>query len=181
VLNNEILKISNSYSAGSREFEELNKLNVLLTESVDELRNISTAIFPNKIEKLGLTKAIESMAENAFTSSSIQTTISVGNIDGIFGKPVELNIYRIFQECINNILKHSEASQADIRANFVSGNLVIGISDNGTGFSLKEVDENPGLGLDNIRYRTFYCGGSIKIDSKPGKGTKIKITIPSQI
>ncbi|MBI5403254.1 MAG: sensor histidine kinase [Ignavibacteriae bacterium] len=181
VLNNEILKVSNSYPADSPEFGELNKMNILLTESVDELRNISSAIFPNKIEKLGLKKAIESMAESAFESSGIQLSFSAGNIDGIFGNTIELNVFRIIQECINNILKHSESSQAGISVHFISGNLVIEVTDNGKGFDTKNIPEKHGLGLDNIRNRTIYCGGSIRIDSKPGKGTKIKILIPSRI
>jgi len=181
VLNNEILKVSNSYPAGSPEFEELNKINVLLTESVDELRDISSSIFPNKIEKLGLSKAIESMAENAFASAGIQHSFSMSTIDGIFGRETELNIFRIIQECINNILKHSEASQAEISLHFSGGNLVIEISDNGKGFNMKLISDKHGLGLDNIRNRTIYCGGSIKIDSKPGNGTRVKILIPSRI
>lgn len=181
VLNNEILKVSNSYPADSPEFRELNKMNILLTESVDELRNISSAIFPNKIEKLGLRKAIESMAGSAFESSDIRLSFSAGNIDGIFGKTTELNLFRIIQECINNILKHSEASQAEISLHFTTGNLIIEVTDNGKGFDTKKISGKHGLGLDNIRNRTIFCGGSIKINSKPGKGTRIKIIIPSRI
>jgi signal transduction histidine kinase len=181
VLNNEIIKVSNSYPVESKEFEELNKLNVLLTESVDELRSISSGLYPNKIEKLGLKKAIESMSESAFGSAGIKLNISVGSIDKIFGTSIELNIFRIIQECVNNILKHSKATQTDISIHFLSGNLIVEISDNGIGFNMKKIDEDTGLGLDNIKHRTIYCCGSIKIDSKPSKGTKIKITIPSRI
>jgi len=178
VLNNDIIKYSNSYPADSREFEELNKINILLTESVDELRNISSRIYPHKIEKLGLQKSIESMAENAFESSAVKLNLSVGKIDKIFNKEIELNIYRIVQECINNILKHSMAKEANINIQFASGNLTGEISDNGTGFNVKKVNDETGFGLSNIRNRTFSSGGTIKIDSKPNSGTKIKFIIP---
>jgi signal transduction histidine kinase len=181
VLNNEIIKVCNTYPADSKEFEELNRINILLTESVDELRSISSGLYPNKIEKLGLKKAIESMAESAFESAGIQLNISVGNIDKIFDGATELNIFRIIQECSNNILKHSKAVNAEISVHFLSGNMIVEISDNGIGFNIKKIDADAGLGLDNIKHRTIYCGGSIKIDSKPGKGTKIKIAIPSRI
>jgi two-component system, sensor histidine kinase LadS len=178
ILNNDIIKFSNSYPADSVEFAELNKINVLLTESVDELRNISSQIYPHKIEKLGLKKSIESMAENAFTSSGINLNLSVGEIDRFFNKDIELNIYRIIQECINNILKHSKATEVSINVHFASGGLTGEITDNGEGFDLRQEKENPGFGLKNIRYRTIFSGGSIKIDSKPNNGTKIKFIIP---
>ncbi|MCX6163310.1 MAG: sensor histidine kinase [Ignavibacteriae bacterium] len=178
VLNNDITKILNSYPVESNEFEELNKINVLITEAVDELRNISSNLYPNKIEKLGLKKAIESMTENVFESSGIILNLSVGEIDRIYDNEIELNVFRIVQECINNILKHSKATEADINIHFNSGNLVAEISDNGIGFGAKKLSEKPGLGLDNINHRTFYCGGSIKINSKPNNGTKIKLVIP---
>jgi signal transduction histidine kinase len=178
VLNNDIIKLSNSYPADSREFGELNKINVLLTESVDELRNISSSIYPHKIEKLGLKKSIESMAENAFESSGINPDLSIGEIDKLFPKDIELNVYRIVQECINNILKHSKAAAANINIHFASGNLTGEISDNGEGFNVKMVDGESSFGLSNIRHRTILSGGSIKIDSKPGSGTKIKFIIP---
>lgn len=178
VLNNDIMKILDFYPVDSKEFEEFNKINVLLSEAVDELRYISSNLYPNKIEKLGLKKAIESMAENAFGSSTIKLNLSVGEIDKIFSQDIELNLFRIIQECINNILKHSNAAEANINIHFYSGNMVAEITDNGIGFETKKLSGKPGLGFDNVNYRTFFCGGSIKISSKPNNGTKIKLVIP---
>ena len=178
VLNNDVMKILDSCPVDSNEFVEMNKINVLLTEAVDELRYISSNLYPNKIEKLGLKKAIESMAENAFSSSIIKLNLSVGEIDKIFSNEIELNVFRIVQECINNILKHSKATEANINIHFYSGNLVAEISDNGIGFETKKLSGKQGLGLDNVNYRTFFCRGSIKISSKPNGGTKIKLVIP---
>lgn len=180
ILNNDIIKIINTYPVGSKEYDELNKINVLLTEAVDELRYISSNLYPSKIEKLGLKKAIESVSENAFESAGIKLSLSIGEINGIFDKDIELNLYRIIQECINNILKHSKATEVNINIHFTSGNLIAEVSDNGIGFELKKLQDK-GLGLKNINYRTIYCGGSIKINSKPKKGTKIRISIPSKL
>jgi signal transduction histidine kinase len=181
VLNNEIIKITNSYPADSHEFEEFNKINVMLSESVDELRSISSQLYPNKIEKLGLKKAIESIAVDVFALTDTSINLSIGDIDKIFNKETELNIYRIIQECFTNIIKHSKATQANIDLHFSSGNLVLEISDNGIGFEIKKITEKNGIGLDNINLRTIFCGGSIKVSSKPENGTKIKIVIPSRI
>jgi signal transduction histidine kinase len=180
VLNNEVLKVINTYPVESKEYEELNRINVSLTEAVDELRFISSDLFPGKIEKLGLKKAIESMAEKSFEATGIILNLSVGEIDRIFDKDIELNIFRIIQECINNILKHSKATEVNISLHFVSGNLAMEISDNGIGFEIKKM-KGKGLGLDNINYRTIYCNGSIKISSKENTGTRIKISIPAKI
>ena len=180
VLNNDVIKIINNYPVESKEYQELNNVNILLTEAIDELRYISSDLYPNKIEKLGLKRAIESMAEKAFESSGIKLNLSVGGVDRIYDYRIELNIFRIVQECINNIIKHSKATEAALSIHFTSGNLILEISDNGIGFDMRKLTEK-GLGLDNINYRTIFCGGSIKISSKENAGTKIKISIPVQL
>lgn len=177
VLNNGVIKIINNYPVESKEYQELNNINILLTEAIDELRYISSDLYPNKIEKLGFRKATESMAEKAFEASGIKLNLSVGEVDRIFDYRIELNIFRIVQECISNILKHSKATEAVLKIHFSSGNLIAEISDNGIGFDMRRLKEK-GLGLDNINYRTIYCGGSIKISSKHNNGTRIKIIIP---
>ncbi len=181
ILNNDVIKITNNYNVESKEYEELNKINILLTEAIDELRFVSSNLYPNKIEKLGLRKSLLSMVENAFYASEIILNLSVGEIDNIFEKNIELNIYRIVQECISNILKHSKATEVNVNIHFKSGNLIVEIEDNGIGFEIKKLKEKKGLGFDNINYRTIFCGGSIKINSKQQKGTKFKILIPSRL
>jgi len=124
-MSNDVTRVINNYPVDSKEYKELNKINVLLIEAVDELRYISSNLYPNKIEKLGLKKAIESMAENSFDSSGILLNLSVGEIDKIFDNDIELNLYRILQECINNILKHSKATEASISVHFLSEILLL--------------------------------------------------------
>lgn len=180
VLNNDIIKISNSHLDNPELNTKLKNLNELVSETINEARNISSRLYPQQIEKLGLKKALESMLTKVFNSSDIEYEIFIDNIDGILNKNNEINFYRIIQECVNNILKHSEAKSANIKIKFNAGELITDISDDGIGFITNDYSKNvfTGFGLSNIKHRLLLAGGNFNIDTRPGKGTKIKIYYP---
>lgn len=100
----------------------------------------------------------------------------------MFSKEYEISLYRIIQESINNIVKHSQASEALIVIDRTGENLTVTIKDDGKGF-----EDNPetsifnrraGLGVANIDERVRLLGGTLEIDSRPGRGVTLKITLP---
>jgi signal transduction histidine kinase len=95
---------------------------------------------------------------------------------------VELSLFRIVQEALNNVKKHAEATEVRLTADFNEREIKIIISDNGKGFELpKNMDSLPRsgmLGLMGIRERVWLLGGSLEIDTKPGKGTSLTVTVP---
>lgn len=157
------------------QFDEISKV---AGDAIDDVRRISYNLHPYQLERLGLTKAITSMFNNIQHISKIKFLIDIDNVDGLFNKEKEINIYRIVQECVNNIIKHSEAREAKVVIKSSEENLIMEISDNGKGFNLETVkSEAKGFGLKNLENRVSLLSGAIHIDSSE-VGTVINLTIP---
>ncbi len=104
----------------------------------------------------------------------------VDEIDGIFGNDSEIHVYRIVQEGINNIVKHSDATEATVVIKNTSGYLSISIRDNGRGLAAGGASSEAGFGLSGIRERAEIMGGTSRIDSTPGQGVNLQIQLPLQ-
>jgi signal transduction histidine kinase/ligand-binding sensor domain-containing protein len=155
--------------------EAIKDISDLSSSTLQEVRSISHNLHPYQLEQLGLTKAIESIIKNI---SSIDIKSDIDNIDNIFDPLVEINIYRIIQECMNNILKHSGASKVDLVIKKKEDYVTVNISDNGKGFDQQNLKAGKSFGLRGIYERVKLINGNFNIDSLIGKGTKINITIP---
>ena len=92
---------------------------------------------------------------------------------------MEIHVYRIIQECVNNIIKHAHATAGKVTIKRWYNRLNIDIEDNGSGFdvSLQRTRNERGIGLHGILERTRFIGGTMRIESNPGKGTRVLITI----
>ena len=147
------------------------------SSSLQEVREISYNLHPYQLEQLGLTKAIESIIERASKSSSIKFRYELDNIDKLFDQETEINLFRMIQESINNILKHSEATEAVISVLKDSKEVSVNVKDNGKGFDVLMSKSKRGLGLMSLFERAKISGAKVDIDSRPGKGTLINISI----
>jgi signal transduction histidine kinase/ligand-binding sensor domain-containing protein len=148
------------------------------TAAMEETRAISYDLRPFQLDRLGLSKAIQSLVRTASLASGIQFTTKFGDIDTFFPDDLRINFFRIVQEAINNIVKHSQATEATISAGPKDGELFLAISDNGKGLS----DGPPavrsgqgGFGLIGINERASLLNGSVKIRSQAGLGTELTI------
>lgn len=161
---------------------DLEQISSLASQSINEVREISYNLHPHQIDRLGLTKAIESIVNKVSQSSEIEFLAEIDNIDRLFPKAVEINIYRIIQEGINNLVKHSDATSAVIKVSRADGFLIISIRDDGRGFDARSprIDraENQGFGLTGISERVKMLDGRFNVDSAPGRGTTLKVEIP---
>lgn len=179
-VNNQILQIANSMNGEGRK-EELLDVSKNIVITVDEIRRIMTKLYPHQLERLGFTKAVESLLGRVKAGSGINIYSRMENIDNLIPSEYQINLYRIIQESINNILKHSKADSINITLNSDSGSIHLVIEDNGKGFELNKGTENypgSGYGMEFMKERVRIIGGKIKIDSVSGRGTKITITIP---
>lgn len=152
----------------------------LLDESCLEVRNVSHNIMPNALMKSGLGNAVKDFVEK-IRSTQLQIVVNTSGINGNIDANVEIMIYRIIQECVNNTLKHSGATKLDISLVNDDEGLNLAIEDNGKGFDLGTLPAEKGIGMKNISTRTRYLKGTIDIDSRPGHGTLIVIHIPAKI
>ncbi len=156
-----------------REFDEISQ-NAL--EALDEVQQITSNLHPHYLERLGSTKALKAMF--AKLSDVIEINSEMILLDNIFPKDAEINVYRIVQESINNIIKHSDASEAEIKITKAENEVIITIKDDGRGFDTTNFNaKGIGLGLVGLRERTKMLGGKISINSSVGNGTEIKVKV----
>jgi len=112
-------------------------------------------------------------------ATEIRFTVTVAAIDELLSKADEINVYRIVQECVSNIVRHSGAIEALVAISKDGEALLIHIEDNGKGFAPDDNGSRPrGFGLTGISERTKMLTGTYKINSAPGQGTRITIRIP---
>ena len=132
---------------------------------------------PQLLDRLGLTKAVNAMLKKV--AGVIEIDSRIDNIDNVFSENDEISIYRIVQESLNNVIKHSNASDAAIRIERTDKIVSIVISDNGRGFNAEALSaERLGFGLTGLSERAHLLKGVLAIESRPGNGTLIKLSIP---
>ncbi|HEY5124719.1 MAG TPA: ATP-binding protein [Ignavibacteria bacterium] len=180
VINNDILKINRNLSEDNPVKKQLEKVSASALQSIEDIRNISSGIFPHQIKKLGLKKAIESMSVKILGEFNIEAETDICEIDNILKNDKGLVLFRIIQEAVNNIAKHSKAKKAKIKIYTLGKRLITEITDDGSGFDIKKLNSHTsnGFGLFNMTERTKAIGGRFNIISEPGRETKIKISIP---
>ncbi len=164
--------------------EQLEQISDISSQSIEEVKEIAHNLRPYQIDRLGLKKALEAMVRNISEASGIGFQVNISPLDGIFSKDAEINFYRIVQEGINNIVKHSGAANVLLDISRNNASLHLKIEDDGRGFSVSEsgASENHGrgLGLTGLAERVRILGGKHLIQSLPGQGTKIIVTIDYQ-
>ncbi|HNG34804.1 MAG TPA: two-component regulator propeller domain-containing protein [Blastocatellia bacterium] len=159
--------------------ENLTMISEMTSQALDETRQIAYNLRPYQIDRFGLTKALQSMLNRVADVSEIEFHHDVTDLDGLFSKDAEMNLYRIVQECINNILKHSRAIEAHVDITRDEQCVRLRIADNGQGFALSADAETSkrGFGLTGLAERARMLGGQFQIQSAPGRGTVITIYI----
>lgn len=152
----------------------------LVNEAINEIRIISKNLQPNQIKQIGITKSIEDLIYELDSHySTILVFGDIDNIDHLLNPKQELNLYRIIQESLNNIIKHSKADSAQVIINETSKRVYLSIKDNGIGFNYHEKYQNPNsIGLKNLKSRVIFLKGLIRVRSIMNKGTTIEISFP---
>jgi len=141
-----------------------------LEESIEELNEISYRLKPRLLNEMGLEAALKYIVNQKSNEFGLQGSLNIIGFDGFVEPKLETNLFRIIQELINNIIKHSKASQFNVQLIEKNDIIRLIVSDNGIGFNYKQVDENS-FGLVNIRERLNKYNGRFKIDSSPNEGT----------
>lgn len=158
------------------ELETFNKAMNLLDESCKEVRSVSHSIMPNALLKSGLAHAVKDFISKV-SNSQIHIDLHIHLRSQRLDAPIEVAVYRIIQECVNNVIKHADATQLDISITQELSELSVTIEDNGKGFEHSNM-KNQGIGLNNMNARIKYLNGQLEVDSRPGNGTLIAFHIP---
>jgi signal transduction histidine kinase len=150
--------------------------------AIDELQAISYNLRPYQLDRLGLTKAVMSLVRDVEASHSLKARHTIEDVDGFFPKDLEINFYRIVQEALNNVLKHSRATEVAVKITRTDDHVQMMVSDNGRGFShASQTSHSAGLGLIGIQERAEALGGYAVIESSRGAGTKILVEVKNSL
>ncbi|HEX8892551.1 MAG TPA: two-component regulator propeller domain-containing protein [Terriglobales bacterium] len=181
IINNRLLLFSRARDISAGQREDLEEISIEVSESMREVKEISYDLRPYRLDRLGLTAALRAMIETAGASGSTGFRAEIDDIDGSLPQKDEINFYRIVQECVNNIVKHSEAAQATISIRRNGRGLTLMARDNGRGFTPGATTTSPlgGFGLTGISERAHLLGGNATFESAPGRGTTVTIEIKS--
>jgi two-component system, NarL family, sensor kinase len=174
------LNLSNMQSmAGKKDPQQakiLENILEIVDDSVKEVRSVSHSMMPNALLKSGLGTAVREFLNRINNSGKIKIELEVSGLNERLENTVENILFRVIQESVNNIIKHSRASVVNIQLIRYEDELSLMIQDNGVGFDPdKEVE---GIGLKNIRSRIEFINGTVHFDSAQGKGTTITVEIP---
>ncbi|HJQ26735.1 MAG TPA: two-component regulator propeller domain-containing protein [Blastocatellia bacterium] len=162
-------------------FEQMEEISEAADQALGEVREIAHDLRPFQIDRLGLTRAIAAMVRRASTPE-LRFTASIDPLDGLLSPEMEINLYRIIQECINNIIKHAAASEAIVRVERVGQGVEIAVEDNGKGFTPASTApgqslNGSGFGLLGITERARILGSPVLIESAPGRGCKLSLKL----
>lgn len=155
---------------------DTSNINMMLNNSIKELRNISQNLMPESLMKLGLEHALKDLCASHCNS---ETTIEFQYLikKSAFPQHFKMMIFRIIQELLNNALKYSKASQILVSCSQNKDVFFITVEDNGVGFDVEEVEKRDGMGLRNIKNRVAFLNGKMEIDSEINKGTSTYIEL----
>jgi signal transduction histidine kinase len=163
----------------------LDEISQCASEAIAEVREITYALRPYQLDRLGLTQTIRATVNRAAENSTILFASHADDVDGMFDKESEIHVYRIVQEAVNNILKHSGATEATVVVKKLGASASLSIRDNGRGFDPEAVQnsesEDVGHGLNGIKERVRILSGTFAIESQPGQGTTLTVEIPIHI
>jgi two-component system sensor histidine kinase NreB len=174
------LKISNSLNDGADYKKNICEIDTVLDDTLSELRNIMFDLRPKVIEDLGLFNAVQILVENVSKIKRID-----GNIDYLgeiqkFDPDTDIYIFRIIQESLNNIIRHSEATEFNIQFIYSDNYLMIIVSDNGHGFDTSIINHIQSNGLMNMSERVKALNGNMSVNSSKN-GTLLKLKIPYKL
>jgi signal transduction histidine kinase/ligand-binding sensor domain-containing protein len=163
--------------------KHLEEIKEFTSQAIEDTRNISANLMPLHLKRFGLSETLKNMILRVEKATKIEIGFEIDPLNDLLSEKYELSIYRIVQECLNNVVKHSETSKAFISVN-ADDDKVIGIMvrDFGKGFEVKKVtdsvEHSHGFGLYNLVERVKLMHGQIDIKSKPAQGTTIEVRIP---
>jgi two-component system NarL family sensor kinase len=149
----------------------------MVDDGFKEVRTISHNMMPWALHKTGLAKVITQFISN-IENGSISFNFFSKGFDEPFNENVELILYRVLQESINNVIKHAGANRVDISLMRDESSIRLSIEDNGKGFDETHPDFKAGMGLGNLRSRINFLNGKVDVDSRPGSGALISVYIP---
>jgi signal transduction histidine kinase/ligand-binding sensor domain-containing protein len=180
IKNRAVIGLSKAQETEKEAGEQLHEISRMASQALEEVRSISHDLRPYQLDRLGLTKAIKALVQKVSQAANLPMAIDLDPIDRLLSPEFEINLYRVVQESLNNLVKHSGARSARVAIRKGAAKLWLTIEDDGKGFFYAEtIGASPqGFGLSGIAERVRILGGKLTYDAAPGRGTRVIIEIP---
>jgi signal transduction histidine kinase len=163
----------------------LHQLQGLTADSLKELQRIISDLRPSHLDDLGLSAAIRWYAGRLQELTSLVIRVDIMGTEVAMDEATRITLFRIIQESLNNIIKHSGATHVQIDLEYRPIDVHITVRDNGQGFDLEAVkvrrSSRPSLGLAGMEERAALLGGTVQVHSRPGYGTEVEANIPHRV
>jgi signal transduction histidine kinase/ligand-binding sensor domain-containing protein len=160
--------------------QQAQEISTETSRAIGEVKEISYNLRPFHLDQIGPTRSIESLIDNVAKACDIEFSADLDHVDGLLAPDEEINLYRIVQEGLNNVVKHSGATRASVTLRLAEEDLTLTIKDNGRGLS-EPAEAAPaqksGFGLTGINERARLLGGEAQIEGEPGRGTTVWVKI----
>jgi PAS domain S-box-containing protein len=167
-----------SPESGPELVEKVGRVFERLQELSSDIHDLSYRLHPRSLERLGLTEAIGGLCREIGKRRRIQLVFEEKNMPSSIGDDAALCLYRVAQESLRNVVKHSRAKSAEVELWAENGEARLTVTDGGVGYDPGPIREQNGLGVISMRERLRALGGRLSIQSVPGEGTRVEAVVP---
>jgi signal transduction histidine kinase/ligand-binding sensor domain-containing protein len=168
--------------------EELDEINAIASRTINEVREIAYNLGPYHLERLGFENSIKDMASRVAQASGIAITTELDALNGALSSESQMSLYRVAQEALNNVVKHSRATETRIALKREGLGVRLTVADNGRGFDPQTAKASeslggsrPGFGLSGMAERVRLLGGALTIRSTVDQGTTVEALLPDTV
>ena len=160
--------------------QNLHQLESLTAHSLDELQRLIADLRPSHLDDLGISSALRWYAGNVKERTKLDVQVVTRGNEPDISSPVKTALFRIIQEALTNVIKHAHATQVRIHLSFLPREIRARVVDNGQGFNPSMVESAGRIswGLKGMEERASLLGGNLKVNSKPGEGTTVDVSVP---
>ncbi len=160
---------------------QLDELAVAVASLSTDVHSLAYGLHPAKLDLLGLLPAVKRHCKDVERLSGIAVDLTAGSLPGDLPRDTSLCLYRVVQESLANVVRHSGSERASVDLRTLDGTVVVTIADNGVGFDPGSQNVSRGLGLVSMRERLRLVNGSVSIRRLPDAGTEVKATVPVEV
>ncbi|MFO7525875.1 MAG: PAS domain S-box protein [Ignavibacteriaceae bacterium] len=150
----------------------------VINQTIKTIQRIGTELRPKLLDDLGLISALEWQTDEFQKRSGIECTINMDNEEIQLDSKVSLSVFRIFQEALTNIARHSNATNVDIDIKVQNSTFILSVADNGVGIPFEKLNASNSIGITGMKERADIVGGSVDFIIEKSKGTKVLVSVP---
>jgi signal transduction histidine kinase len=164
----------------AQQTDVLRSVGAELVRLSEDIHSLAYQLHPSVLEELGLVEALRAECERRHRHGGLAVSMDLESLPSVAGKETELCLFRVAQEALTNVARHSGTTAARVTLRQVDGGLVLAVDDDGVGFDTTNPKQDHSLGLASMRERVRLVNGTLDIESAPGRGTTLVAWVPTQ-